>query len=577
MSETHASEATARLQGFDDFVHQVMRDWKIQGLAIAIIEDGKVILSRGFGKRNVAADLEVTPQTLFPIASCSKAFTTAALAVLADEGKLDWDTPVRVYMPEFKLFDPFATERMTARDLVSHRSGLPRHDLSWYNASATRSELFERLQHLEPTKDFRSFWQYQNLMYMAAGYLIERITGQTWEEFVQRHLFTPLDMTASNFSILETVEHANDFSHPYKETNDKAEEIPFYEAQGAIGPAGAIISNVSEMSRWVLMHLQNGKYNGKQVLSASQVALLHSPQMIIPETGKFAEIPYSSYALGWFITPYRGHPMIQHGGNIDGFSSLTSLFPHENIGMVVLTNMDGSPVPAILTYHAFECLSDLDTVDWSTRYKKDWAELKEAEKKGKEKSATDRVANTHPSHELDAYVGDYEHPGYGVIAVTRNGDELQASFNNFTALLKHYHYDIFELQIERFEMNLKVSFLTNFKGNIDTLVAPLEVTARDIVFKRVADKRMTEKSFLEQFVGTYELMGERAIVTLKGEKTLQLAIPGQPEYELEPYKGTEFHVKSMSGFSLEFMRDATGQITAVVITQPYGTFTAKKL
>src|SRR5581483_5464467 len=509
MQETDTSEAMARLQGFDDFVQQIMQNWKVQGLAVAIIKDGEVIFSQGFGKRDVAKDLDVTPQTLFPIASCTKAFTTGALAVLADAGKLDWDTPLRVYMPEFKLRDLFASERMTPRDLVSHRSGLPRHDMSWYNANVTRQELFERLQYLEPTKDFRSLWQYQNLMYMAAGYLIERITGQTWEGFVSQHLFAHLEMTASNFSITETAEHADDFSHPYREKDDKVEEMPFYGAQGAIGPAGAIVSNVDEMGRWVLMHLRDGKYNDKQVLSASQVTLLHSPQMIIPETGKFAEIPYSSYALGWFVTPYRGHPMIQHGGNIDGFSSLTSLFPHENIGMVVLTNMDSSPVPGILTYHVFERLAGLDTIDWSARYKKDWAEIKEAEKKGKEKSETDRVANTHPSHELDAYVGDYEHPGYGVIAITREGDGLQASFNNITAALKHYHYDIFDLQIERFDLDLKVSFLTNFKGDIDTLVAPLEVTARDIVFKRVASKEMTERSFLEQFVGAYELMGVR--------------------------------------------------------------------
>ncbi|HLG63211.1 MAG TPA: DUF3471 domain-containing protein [Ktedonosporobacter sp.] len=202
---------------------------------------------------------------------------------------------------------------------------------------------------------------------------------------------------------------------------------------------------------------------------------------------------------------------------------------------------------------------------------------KEAEKRGKEKSETDRVANTHPSHKLNAYVGDYEHPGYGVIAITRAGDELQANFNNITAPLKHYHYDIFDLQIERFDLDLKVSFLNNFKGDIDTLVAPLEVTARDIVFKRVASKEMTERSFLEQFVGAYELMGVRATVALKGEKTLQLTVPGQPEYELEPYKGTEFRVKNMSGFSLEFMRAEAGQITAVVITQPFGTFTAQKV
>lgn len=577
MQETDTSEAMARLQGFDDFVQQIMQNWKVQGLAVAIIKDGEVIFSQGFGKRDVAKDLDVTPQTLFPIASCTKAFTTGALAVLADAGKLDWDTPLRVYMPEFKLRDLFASERMTPRDLVSHRSGLPRHDMSWYNANVTRQELFERLQYLEPTKDFRSLWQYQNLMYMAAGYLVERITGQTWEEFVREHLFVPLDMTTSNFSIIETVEQASNFSHPYQEKDDEVKEMPFYGAQGAIGPAGAIVSCIDEMSHWVLMHMNKGKYNDKQIISSSQIAQMHSPQMIIPETGRFAELPYASYALGWFVTPYRGHPMVQHGGNIDGFSSLTSLFPHENVGVVVLTNMNASPVPAILTYKAFERLMSLDQIDWSTRFKKDQAEMKEAGKKGKEKTEADRVPDTQPSHELGAYVGDYENPGYGVIEVKSNGDELQATFNNITAPLKHYHYDIFELQIERFEMDLKASFLTNFKGDIDTLIVPLEVTASDIVFKRIASKEMTERSFLEQFTGEYELLGMRVIVVLKGENMLQVTVPGQPEYELEPYKGTEFRVKGISGFSLEFKRDDAGTVTEMLVTRPYGTFTAKKV
>jgi CubicO group peptidase (beta-lactamase class C family) len=195
MTEHQLPDAMTQLRGFDDFVHAVMQDWRVRGLAMTVIKENEIIYAQGFGQRDEAQDLPVTSQTLFPIASCTKAFTTAAMSMLADQGKLDWDTPVRAYIPSFKLYDPFATERVTPRDLVSHRTGLPRHDLVWYNnTTATRRDLFERLQYLEPTKDVRSFWQYQNLMYMAAGYLVETLSGQTWEEFVRQNIFRPFQI-----------------------------------------------------------------------------------------------------------------------------------------------------------------------------------------------------------------------------------------------------------------------------------------------------------------------------------------------------------------------------------------------
>jgi CubicO group peptidase (beta-lactamase class C family) len=211
-------DAETQLQGLDEFVHIIMQEWKVPGLALSVIKENEVIYARGFGQRDKEQGLPVTPQTLFPIASCTKAFTTAALGILADQGKLDWDTPVRAYIPSFKLYDPVASERVTPRDLVSHRTGLPRHDLVWYNnTTATRRDLFERLQYLEPTKDLRSFWQYQNLMYMAAGYLVETISGRTWEEFVREHLFQLLEMKSSTFDVVQTSREADDYSHPYKE------------------------------------------------------------------------------------------------------------------------------------------------------------------------------------------------------------------------------------------------------------------------------------------------------------------------------------------------------------------------
>ncbi len=268
--------------------------------------------------------------------------------------------------------------------------------------------------------------------------------------------------------------------------------------------------------------------------------------------------------------------MINHSGGIDGFSTLTTFFPQDAIGIVVLANMDGTPIPGILTFNAFDRLLGMDEVPWSERSKKEHEEFKAASEKGKEKSKTDRVPGTTPSHPLDAYTGDFEHPGYGTLSVQLDGDQLQITYNSMVFPLKHYHYDIFEFTLEKWEMNFKVSFLTNVKGDIDTLTAPLEPTVKDIVFKRAVRKEMTEQSFLEQFVGIYEVMSMNMTVALKGEHTLSASISGQPEQELVPYKGTEFQLKGLSGFSVEFKKDDSGKVTEATVTMPYGVFTAKK-
>ena len=568
-------EGTAQLRGFDEFVRGIMRDWKVPGLAISVIKDGEVIFSQGFGKRDVDGGLDVTTRTLFPIASCTKAFTTTSMAILADEGKLDWDTSVKHYLPAFKLYDLFASEHMTPRDLVTHRSGLPRHDLMWYNSSATRQELFHRLQYLEPNKDLRAVFQYQNLMYMGAGYLIGQLAGQSWEDFVQQRIFDRLGMSSSLFSTSAAQETA-DFSFPYKEEKDEVKKIPFYDGQWSIAPAGAIVSSVADMSKWVLLHLNKGKHEGAQIVSENQVVQMHAPQMVAPVTFPCAEIPISSYGLGWFVEPYRGHMIAEHGGNIDGFSSLVTLLPEQNIGVVVLTNLNGIPVPNILTYNICDRLLGLDEVAWSERLMKFWKAFKEAEEKGKEKTEADRVANTHPSHSLDAYTGEYEHPGYSIFSVELEGDQLKGTFNSMTSPLKHYHYDTFELFIEKFDTRMKVSFFTNVRGDIGSLSAPLEPTVKDIVFQRLPPRDMIDKRFLEKFAGEYEVIGLTMTIALKGEQSLVVSLPMQPEFELVPYKGNTFHLKGLSGYSIEFKPDEVGNVTEAIVEQPSGVMIATR-
>ena len=562
------------LKGFDTFVTETMEEWKVPGIGISIVKDGKVIFSKGFGFRDVKKGLNVTPKTLFAIGSCSKAFTSVTMGILVDEGKLDWDKPVREYLPSFKLKDPFATERMTPLDLVCHRSGLPRHDLMWYGSSATRQEIFDRLQYLEPSKDFRTTFQYQNLMFMTAGYMVGKIAGTTWEKFVQNRIFGPLGMDDSNFSV-EDSKKAPDFALPYMEKDDKVIEIPFRNID-TVGPAGSINSNVIDMADWLLLNLNKGKFGEKQIISEESLKEIHSPQMISSKSFKYDEVFYSTYAMGWGITSYRGHLMLSHGGGIDGFTAGVTFMPRDNIGMVIFTNMSDTPLPGIIAYNAYDRLLGLDQIPWNKRIREQNDKAKEEAEKAKKEKDKDRKLNTKPSHPLEDYAGDYEHPGYGIVAIIKKGDQLTGVFNSISFDVKHYHYDIFEMSNEFIDMTEKVTFFTDNKGNISSLSVQLEDRVEAIVFTRMPEKKMKEKSFLEKFVGEY-LLGEMTVtVSLRGEKDLILSVPDQPEYELVPYKGIEFNLKNLTGYSIEFVVNEAGTVTEAKITQPNGVFTAKK-
>jgi CubicO group peptidase (beta-lactamase class C family) len=576
MQASAVPDTSARLEGFADFVRDTLETWKVPGLAVAAVKDGQVIVSQGFGLRDVSGGPEVTPRTLFAIGSCTKAFTAMGLAILADEGKLDWDAPVRTYLPAFRMHDVVASERMTPRDLVTHRSGLPRHDMVWYGSLLSRQELFDHLRYLESNKDFRSVWQYQNLMFMTAGYLVGKITGQSWEEFTRARILDPLGMSSSNLSV-EISKQQPDHALPHREVDEKVVAIPFRNID-SVGPAGSINSNVEDMARWLLLNLNKGRHGDSRIVSEAQLAQMHAPQMVMPDplAGKYAELPnLIAYGLGWCLQPYRGHTLIWHTGGIDGFTSIVVLLPDHNIGIVVLNNLSSS-LPWILALNLCDRLLGLDEVPWNDRFKKVVDEEKEAEKKAKEQSSSDRIAGTQPSHPLQNYAGDFEHPAYGVVSLRLDGERLMGKRDDLTFSLDHYHYDIFELEFEESKERLKLSFTSNIKGDIDGFTAPFEPTAADIAFKRRPAQEMREKSFLERFVGVYEIAGVNVTISLKGENTLQASLPGQPDYELVPYKDTEFTLKGLSGFSVAFTADASGAVASAVITQPNGVFTATK-
>jgi CubicO group peptidase (beta-lactamase class C family) len=558
--------AAQKLDGFDAFANEELRDWKCNGFAIAIVQDGKVILSKGYGLRNEKQNLPVTGKTLFAIGSATKSFTVTALGVLVDQGKVEWDKPVRDYLPDFHLWDQFATERMTPRDLVTHRSGLPRHDLMWYNSPFSRQELFERLRYLEPNKDFRTTFQYQNLMFMTAGYLAAHVAGMTWEQHIRKVIFEPLGMASSNFSVSDLQKSA-DFSLPYTVAKDAVVEMPFRNIDN-IGPAGAINSNIEDMTRYLMMHLAKGK----GVVSATNETQMMIPQMAVAVPSPDKELGDLAYGMGFFVTSYRGHKFVHHGGNIDGFSSLVAFLPQENIGLVILTNQNASPLPAVVAYNVWDRLLGMDQIDWTARVKQQRAMTKDSEQQAKQKGYTTQRPGTHPSHDLSEYSGDYEHPGYGVVRIERAGDGLKLEYHGLGGMLKHFHYDVFE--VPKDELNPfsdeKVQFHTDLAGDIDSLGIPFESTLKDITFTRLGDRNMTQKTFLAPLTGDYQRGPLLAVVALKGDTALTLTMPGQPVYNLIPVRGTKFNIKELNGYSVQFLGDD------LVFYQPNGTFSATR-
>ncbi len=572
-----ADAARKELEGYDQLVQGMVDAWKVPGLAVALVKDGEVIYSKGFGVRDAAQKLPVTEDTLFAIGSSTKAFTTFVMGTLVDEGKLDWDKPVSGFFPGFKLYDRTATELMTPRDLVTHRSGLPRHDLSWYNATdLTRKQLVERLPYLKPTHTMRETFQYNNLMFLTAGYVVEQVTGKSWEDNVRERIFTPLGMTHSNFSVDDS-QKAPDFALPYGEEDDAIKLIPFRTITN-MGPAGSINSSIRDMAKWVQVHLSGGKVGDRQVIGPATLADIHAAHMVIEAPPDRPELSQPSYALGWLVDTYRGHQRVEHGGNIDGFSALVAMLPQDGLGMVILTNKNGTGMPELLVRHTIDRLLKLEPIDWNTeaiaRRDAGKAEVKKAEGRKEET----RKPGTKPAHKLEEYAGDYFHPGYGTLRVEVQGKALQMTYNHMTSPLEHWHYETWigakKVEPPTFE-DQRFLFQTDTSGNVVAVRTDFEPSlAEGITFDKKPDSRWSDPAWLARFVGDYDLNGQAVSIQLAGN-TLTVNVPGQPQYHLVPEVNGELSLKEASIIRVRF-EEENGKVTAITLLQPNGVFTAKR-
>lgn len=571
--QREVQKITEKLEAIRTFIDTTMSQWHVAGLSVAVVKDNNVIMSEGFGYRDYEKQLPVTSQTLFAIGSSSKAFTAFSVGLLVDEGLIDWNTPVKEYLPDFQMYDDFATKDMTPIDLLTHRSGLPRHDLMWYGANFSREEMFERLRYLEPNEPFRYKFQYQNLMYMTAGLLVGRMTNSTWENVVYDRVFTPLGMMNSNFSI-DASQETDDYSLPYNVSeNEQIEKMEFMNIS-QIGPAGSINSCADDMAQWVRMLLNKGKVDETQLMQEATVNMLITPHMFIQGKSANPELTYRAYGLGWFIMTYRGHAWVQHGGNIDGFSAMVNLLPDDNIGIVILTNQNNSNYTSIASYYIIDQLLDLEPVDWHGRTLASIDEVKEIEEgEGK----LERVENTKPSHKIEDYIGVYENPGYGRFQIDYTGRELYMIYHSFASPLEHWHYDVFK-PTEGFpaKSNILIEFHSNLQGRIYKLSVPLEQSVSPIEFEKLPPDNMSDLTYLLQFTGTYKIAGDEINVELNASGDLTLEYPGQPLYELHPYAENEFQIGEYKGYYVKFHLEKDG-VTGLSFIQPNGIFEAEKV
>ena len=413
----------APLDGIDAYVTQAMKTFDVPGVAVAVVHNGDVDLAKGYGVRRIGEAALVDSHTLFGIASNSKAFTSAALAMLVDEGKLKWDDPVNKHLEWFQMYDPYVSKEMTIRDLLTHRSGmgLGEGDLLFFPPSSyTRDEILRRLRFMKPATSFRSHYAYDNLLYLAAGQIIPAVTGKSWEEFIRARIFQPLGMTDSNTSVADFRPGGN-WATPHSEVEGKLTAIEPARIDNT-APAGAINSSVSDMAKWVTAQLNGGAIPGsdQRLFSEKEGREMWTPQTILPTPDPPAGLGalhtnFAAYGLGWFLREYRGHKLVGHTGGLPGYVSQVTLIPDMKLAVIVLTNMESGAMFSSVTYGILDRYMKATDTDWVKEYhglvEKQHAQTEETVNK----AAETRAADSKPSLALEKYAGGYQDAWYGDI------------------------------------------------------------------------------------------------------------------------------------------------------------------
>lgn len=435
------------LTGFDDYVSRALTDWRIPGLAVAVVSDGKVVHAKGYGVRELGRTGKVDEHTLFAIGSTTKAMTAALIGMLVDEKKVAWDDPVTKYIPTFQLKDPAVTRELTLRDLLTHRGGLGNADFLWYGQENTTDEILNRVRFVDPAYSLRSRFIYQNVMYAAAGQVIANVSGRPWTEVVRTRIFEPLGMRQTVATLGEVPKNAN-VAAPHAMVGDKVKVISNISVD-SVAAAGSIWSSVHDMSKWLQFVLDGGKLpGGRRLLSEQTMAELFRPHAFVPDsmypTTQLVKPHWMTYALGWFQQDYRGRAVDFHTGSIDGMIAIAGLIRDERLGVYVLANLSGGELRHALMYTVFDRYAGKSDRDWSAELLKLYGEQRQRQEQARSRVDSQRAKGTSPSLPLEKYVGTYADPLRGEIVVSMDGDALKVRYGSgFVGRLEHWHYNTF--------------------------------------------------------------------------------------------------------------------------------------
>jgi CubicO group peptidase (beta-lactamase class C family) len=578
IAQDDSAKVAQKLQGFDEFMAKVLKDWNGPGIGVGIVVNDKLVFAKGYGYRDYEKKLPITPNTLFPIASNTKLFTAVAAGFLVEEGKLTWNEPIRKSVPSIEFYNSDLNNTVTLRDMLSHRTGITRHDSIWYKSDYNEKELFGRLKYLEPTEPLRQMFLYNNMMYAGVGETIYLQSGKSWGDYVREKILTPLQMNHTYYSIADMLKQP-DYGVPFTERRDNTDiyKIPYYEDTTGLAAAGAIVSNIEDMSHWLIALMNKGMYQGKTVLPPKVLQATLEPSIALPNTAGeirgWWELLNSAYGMGRQTAVYRGHPITYHGGDLPGFHSQISYMPNEHIGVIVFVIGNHlAPLYNPISYNVYERLLGMDQTPWTDRLLTIRTKNKQAGKEARSKAGALRVANTQPSHPLPDYVGEYEHPAYGLMKIGLKDNKLQFEFHKIHFGMTHFHYDRFDTPDDEEDGIWSVNFATNPQGDIDK--ATMSLDENEAVFTRRAPT--LDDALAKRLSGTYLTPnGGKFQIELKPGVGLVLTSPGAPDQKLIPYKGLRFRIPEFADVVVEFVEE-NGQITAVKQTDPSGEYVFKR-
>ncbi len=431
---------------FETYILKTQKTWEAPGLAVTVVKDGKVLLAKGYGIRELGTANAVNAQTLFACASTTKAMVATCMGMLVDEGKVSWDDPVTKHLPDFLLYDPYVTREIKIRDLFTHNTGVGNADFLWAYMNIPTDEVLNKMRDVKPSYSLRSGFIYQNIFYAAAGKVIENVSGKPWHEFIIDRLFKPLGMNRT-VPLYKLVNDANQ-TKPHYKIEEKITVIEHTSAD-QIGAAGSVWSSIEDMSKWVRCMLDSSKYTGGRLLSAKSWAELFKPQTLVPSnqfypTAQLTKPNWTTYGLGWFQHDYKGKKVNFHTGSLAGAIALHAQLPEENLGLYVFGNLDHVELRHSLMYKAFDLFALGGTRDWDVEFYTLYKNIQVQGEKRKTAFESGRVAGTSPSLPLEQYAGKYTNPLYGEVVITIEGQQLVGVLNNFVKTsFSHWHYDTF--------------------------------------------------------------------------------------------------------------------------------------